>query len=146
LVSISSAGTFWNWMVMLGCCALNLAYSFFIPSSWPTQEANEICTGAVGSGTSVADGADVGAELDPGEVPDPPPQAATRLSMSAPARIGSERRGERFLIEPPFERIEPPPVDGANRLRDLAWSLLQRRAPVKTAKMNPSCIAVGRIG
>src|SRR4051794_18287868 len=48
----SSAGTFWNLIVMFGCSRWKSAASFFIVGSLPTQDANVTVTGLVGSGTA----------------------------------------------------------------------------------------------
>src|SRR3954452_18363644 len=51
LSDASSAGTFWNLIVMFGCCRWKSASSFFIVGSLPTQDAKVTDTGLVGSRT-----------------------------------------------------------------------------------------------
>src|SRR5215212_5773408 len=49
-----SAGTFWNLMVMLGCCSWNSLASFFISGELPTHEKKVTVVGSVGSWTAPA--------------------------------------------------------------------------------------------
>src|SRR3954447_25973802 len=79
----SSAGTFWNLIVILGCSRWKSRASFFIVGSVPTQDANVTVTGLVGSETAPEPAPWVAAFL-PGLLPHAASATVATITADAP--------------------------------------------------------------